>query len=60
MGKKVQDSRTLKLDLFFSIIKYGEKGWFKRKLLLAMDLVRWNLGSCRGSQDWMRQGHYTM
>ncbi|MBM4333752.1 MAG: hypothetical protein FJ117_21480 [Deltaproteobacteria bacterium] len=30
----------------------------KAKYLLAMDLVKGNLGSCRESQDWMRPGHY--
>ena len=32
--------------------------WFKSKLLLTMDLVKYNLGLCRDSQDWMRPGHY--
>jgi len=29
---------------------------FKRKLLLTMDLGRYNFWSCQGSRDWMRLG----
>src|SRR4030042_2851924 len=57
-GKKGSGFAPLKLELFFSIIKYGERGWFKSKLLLKMCLVRWNWGACRDSQDWMRPEHY--
>jgi 2-aminoadipate transaminase len=37
----------------------GEGGrWFKDKLLLTMDLGRYNFGSCQDSRDWMRLGPY--
>jgi len=32
--------------------------WFKDKLLLTMDLGRYNFGSCQDSRDWMRLGPY--
>ena len=36
----------------------GRGRWFKRKLLLTMDLGRYNFGSCQDSRDWMRLGPY--
>ena len=54
------------LDTHFHLLVRGKKGdvgkeggrWFKRKLLLTMDLGRSNFGSCQDSRDWMHLGPY--